>query len=152
MHLPRLPCFVWICSMSICSFQTFRNYLFYAAAVLEPFRNNFAYLSGETVHVSGAFMRFCLDIGGALDSYILNQDISKWHFSPHGAVSTAPCLSRLCFPSGISLERAVRIDVSSANFRTKSYFQVRTLERNPIFRCRPLKCPSLGPPETLTGL
>ena len=24
--------------------------------------------------------------GGALDHYILNEDISKWHFSAHGAV------------------------------------------------------------------
>ena len=24
--------------------------------------------------------------GGALNHYILNQDISKWHFSVHGAV------------------------------------------------------------------
>ena len=24
--------------------------------------------------------------GGALNPYILNQDISKWHFSAHGAV------------------------------------------------------------------
>ena len=54
------------------------------------------------------------------------------------SVQTAPCLSRWCFPCGISLERAVRIDVSSASSRAKSHFQVRTSERNPIFipQCR----------------
>ena len=56
---------------------------------------------------------------------------------------TAPCLSRRCFPCGISIESAVRIDVSSANFRAKFHFQVRTSERSPIFRCPPLRCPPL---------
>ena len=65
----------------------------------------------------------CNQSGEALHPYILNQDISKWHFSPHSAVYTAPCLSRQCFPCGISLERAMRIDVSSANFRAKDHFQ-----------------------------
>ena len=51
----------------------------------------------------------------------------------------------------IPLERAVRIDVSSANCRAKSHFQVRTSERNPIFRCPPLRCPSLGPPDQKPG-
>ena len=41
----------------------------------------------------------------------------------------------------------MRIDVSSANCRAKSHFQVRTAERNPIFRCPPLRCLPLGPPE-----
>ena len=45
------------------------------------------------------------------------------------------------------LERAMRIDVPSANCREKSHFQVRTSERNPIFRCPPSRCPRLGPPE-----
>ena len=63
-------------------------------------------------------------------------------------VWTALSLSRRCFPCGISLERAVRIDVSSANFRAKSHFQVRTSERNPIFRCPSLRCPPLGPPDS----
>ena len=91
-----------------------------------------------------AFLTWTIPMyGGALDPYILNQDISKWHFSPHGAVQTAPSLSRRCLPCGIPLERAVRIGVSSANCRAKSHFQVRTAERNPIFRCLPLRCPPL---------
>ena len=88
-----------------------------------------------------------LTIGGALNPYILNQDISPWHFSAHGAVQRAPFLSRRRLPCGIPLERAVRIDVSSANCRAKSHFQVRTSEQNPIFRCLPSRCPRLGPPE-----
>ena len=60
----------------------------------------------------------------------------------------APGLSKRRFPCGFHLERAVRIDVSSANCRAKSHFQVRTSVRNPIFRCPPLRCPPLGPPET----
>ena len=43
-------------------------------------------------------------------------------------VQTARSLSRRRFPCGISLERAARIDVSSANCRAKSHFQVRTSE------------------------
>ena len=38
--------------------------------------------------------------------------------------------------------------MSSANYRAKSHFQVRTSERNPIFRCHPLRCPPLGPPDS----
>ena len=76
--------------------------------------------------------------GGALNPYIFNQDISKWHF-----LGARCYLSRRRLPCGISLERAVRIDVSSANCRAKSNFQVRTAERNPIFRCPPLRCPPL---------
>ena len=94
--------------------------------------------------------------GGALDPYILNQDISKLHFSARlpcldGAFRESNSLSRRRFTCGISLERAVRIDVSSARFRAKSHFQVRTSERNPIFRCPPLRCPPLGPPEFQGG-
>ena len=37
--------------------------------------------------------------------------------------------------------------MSSANFRAKSHFQVRTSVRNFIFRCPPSRCPPLGPPE-----
>ena len=45
----------------------------------------------------------------------------------------------------------MRIDVSSANCRAKSHLQVRTSERNPLFRCPPLRCLPLGPPETNNG-
>ena len=48
---------------------------------------------------------------------------------------------------GILLERAVRIDEASANCRAKSHFQVQTSERSSIFRCPPLRCRPLGPPE-----
>ena len=41
----------------------------------------------------------------------------------------------------------MRIDVSSANFRANSNFQVRTSQRNPIFRCLFVRCLPLGPPE-----
>ena len=111
--------------------------------------------------------------GGAQNPYLSNQDISKWHFSAHGGVAQRfrkgvggqkglaqenpshtllvanPLRQQLSKPLtyGIPLERAVRIDVSSANCRAKSHFQVRTSVRNPIFRCPPLKCPPLGPPE-----
>ena len=63
-----------------------------------------------------------------------------WAFS----VYTAPSLSRRRLPCGIALERAVRVDVSSANFRAKSHFQMRTSQRNPIFRCPPLRCSEIG--------
>ena len=88
--------------------------------------------------------------------YILNQDISKWHFFHRSVPSRRrlPCLDgTLPVQMVLSLERAVRIDVSSANCRAKSHFRVRTAERNPIFRCPPLGPPEtpLGPPETPGG-
>ena len=80
-----------------------------------------------------------VDSGGALNPYILNQDISKWHFSLHGGVWTAPFLSRRRLPClgrrlrcGIPLERAVRIDVSSANCRAKSHFQTSPFKMPPF--------------------
>ena len=79
--------------------------------------------------------------------YNLNRDITRWHSSVHGAVYTATLLSRRRslsrrrLPCGIPLERAGRIDASSANCRAKSRAQVRTSERKPIFRCPPLRCP-----------
>ena len=88
--------------------------------------------------------------GRAPNNYILNQDISKWHFSEHGAVWTAFSLSSRCFPClDGALERAVRNDVSSENFSTKSTRRVRISVRNHIFRC-----PRLGPLEfqTLTQM
>ena len=54
-----------------------------------------------------------------------------------------PFFTARCLPCGIPLERAVRIDVSSANCRAKSHFRLRTSERNPIFGCPPLRCPLL---------
>ena len=88
--------------------------------------------------------------GGALNPYISDQDISKCAFSRarcrlDGAffVQTAPSLSRRRLPCGIPLERAVRIDVSSANcrakipfssanFRAKSHFQISPFKMSPF--------------------
>ena len=47
-------------------------------------------------------------------------------------VLTVPCLSGRCFPCGTFLERAVRIDVSSANFRAKSHFQMSPFKMFPF--------------------
>ena len=46
----------------------------------------------------------------------------------------------LCAPTSAAISRPCP-DVSSPNFRAKSHFQVRTSERNPVFRCPPLGHP-----------
>ena len=75
-----------------------------------------------------------------------SHDSSKTNAAILGAytatlLSRRRSLSRRRLPCGISLERAGRIDASSANCRAKSRAQVRPSERKPIFRCPPLRCP-----------
>ena len=60
-----------------------------------------------------------------LNHYILNQDTSKWHFQ-----RTMP--SRWRFPCVIASERAVRIDISSANFTAKSHFWMSPFKMFPF--------------------
>ena len=63
-------------------------------------------IKGTSVWKPGLAWQFLLQrtwsAAGALNQYILNQDISKWRFSPHGGVYTAPFLSRrhLACPDG----------------------------------------------------
>ena len=61
---------------------------------------------------------------GASNHYILNQDMSKWHFPVCSVVSTALPLSRRRFPCGFALERAVNIDMLCSNLTATFNFQM----------------------------
>ena len=100
-----------------------------AARVLHPMKTNLAcfWVSPNAIHLKPGHLKMAF-------------------FS---ARCRAPSMSRRRLPCGIPLERAVRIDVSSANCRAKSHFQVRTSVRNLIFRCPPLRCPEFQ--ATLTA-
>ena len=78
--------------------------------------------------LTGGWALLEAQVGGALNQKTSQNSIFQ---RTDGAVWTALHLSRLRFACGIAVESPVRIDFSSANFTSKSHFQMSPFEMSP---------------------